>query len=293
MRAANNVDILIMTDGSEPQTSPHLLEGIKLKHASMPSAATLSHGYGYLSAGTLLRFQAPVELAEDYERLIYIDGDVILNAADLAPLLTIDLGDAVLGAVRSSMFWRPPGRRRKGYLSGLGITGGHRYFNAGLLVIDIARYNAASGAARLTNFVQDHPELCWFNDQSALNHVFQDQWAELSPIWNWQLSAQGNLLLMDEVAPRILHCTGALKPWNDTQRLLPRAGVAPFREMATLTGWDAFEDGHADGAPSQTQIADRAEALSNIAQSLEKWTRLVRPYLERRDFIDGPGPFAL
>lgn len=62
------------------------------------------------------------------------------------------------------------------------------------------------------------------NDQTLLNGVLKGDWAELSPVWNWQYSQRAQLFEAMTSA-NILHFIGPTKPWNALPgRLPPRFG---------------------------------------------------------------------
>ena len=65
-----------------------------------------------------------------------------MQGGDFAALLGVDLGARVLGAVRDNMQWRTPSRRPEQFRR-LRLPASP-YFNAGVLLIDVERFNAAS-----------------------------------------------------------------------------------------------------------------------------------------------------
>ena len=100
----------------------------------------------------------------------------------------VDLGGHVLGAVRDNTQWRSPGRRPEQFRR-LGITGAP-YFNAGMLLIDVARWNERELMGACVEFGRRHREKMIRHDQNLLNGTLQGDWAELSPVWNWQYTAR-------------------------------------------------------------------------------------------------------
>jgi hypothetical protein len=58
------------------------------------------------------------------------------------------------------------------------------------------------------------------HDQTLLNCVLKGDWAELSPVWNWQYTRASRLFESMEGA-HVVHFIGSLKPWRDPDRHLP------------------------------------------------------------------------
>jgi lipopolysaccharide biosynthesis glycosyltransferase len=182
------------------------------------------------------------EILPALDRVIYLDADV-LTVKTLSPLWCEDLDGVVLGAVRNVV---EPGMRP--HVASLGILDTRRYFNAGVLLIDLAAMRRARSWDRISEFVhQVNEPLTWF-DQDALNVVFADDWKPLDPRWNvqnsfwgwrdWAIEVFGQEDLTGAVDdPAILHFEGPsiCKPWH---YLCPH----PYRGLylATLadTPWD-------------------------------------------------------
>ena len=125
-------------------------------------------------------------------RAVYLDSDVLVRG-DLSRLLETPLNGAALGAVRDYAIattthpW-----------SGLEEQAApHPYLNAGVLVIDLARWRATGLGDRALRFsAQPHPEPSW-DDQGMLNAVVEN-WHELDPTWNVQLL---NLAVLERLPP--------------------------------------------------------------------------------------------
>ena len=76
--------------------------------------------------------------------------------------------------------------------------------------------------ARSAAFARDHLAPLG-RDQALLNGVLRGDWAEMSPLWNWQFTwASSHLLGMAD--PFVVHFIGPLKPW-----LAEAAGAVPTR----------------------------------------------------------------
>ncbi|MFC7702589.1 glycosyltransferase family 8 protein [Plastorhodobacter daqingensis] len=173
-----------------------------------------------LPRSTYLRLWVAEALAPDYDRILYLDADMFLEAGDPGLLLDLDLGPHAVAAVRDMQQWSTP-LKEVSEFKAMGWPAAP-YFNAGLMLIDTTRFQADRVLARALEFRTAHPDAVHHHDQSLLNCVLRGNWAELSPVWNWQWVAKRPLFALWSGA-RLVHFVGHLKPWND-----PR-GVYPLR----------------------------------------------------------------
>jgi len=159
-----------------------------------------------------LRLALPQALAADYDRILYLDADIFVQGGDFTALLGLDLGNHPLGAVRDNIQWRTPERRAEQFRR-LGIPAAP-YFNAGLLLMDVARYNEMNLLDRCVELGRREASRMIRHDQNLYNAVLRGDWAELSPMWNWQYSWSARLFEAMRY-PHIVHFIGTLKPWAD------------------------------------------------------------------------------
>ena len=174
-----------------------------------------------------LRLALPAAFAGAYRRLLYLDADVFIQGGDFSRLLDLDLGGAAVAAVRDNSQWRTPGRRPDSFRR-LGLPASVPYFNSGVLLIDTAAFGAARVLERCLAFAAEHPPERIGLDQDLVNAVLRGDWAELSPVWNWQYTWASRLTEAMEGA-HVVHFIGPKKPWRHDGGELPPRFRAAYR----------------------------------------------------------------
>lgn len=180
-------------------------------------------------AAAYLRLLIPGAVAGCYRRILYLDSDIVPMSAGIDQLLDIDLLGAVIGAVRDNVQWRTP-RRRVPENRALGRPASP-YFNSGMLLIDVDRYQSERILGRCLQVLAKSPEAVLRHDQSLLNLALDGDWTELSPVWNWQYTWSSRFFA-DLVEPKLVHFIGPNKPWRDTACTLPPRFRRAYRMFA-------------------------------------------------------------
>jgi lipopolysaccharide biosynthesis glycosyltransferase len=162
---------------------------------------------------------------DDVERVLYIDTDIVFGL-DAGDLIRTDLGGATVGAVPNGNGDGDEDR----HIRRLGMRGS-RFFNAGVLLIDVRRWRELQIGKRVLEYCRMHPEQLFSLDQDALNVVLDLDWKELDESWNRWTSRAGS----GETA--VLHYTMTPKPWHVDYR-------GPFKDLfyghldrTALAGW--------------------------------------------------------
>lgn len=175
-----------------------------------------------------LRLALPEALRADYDRILYLDGDIFVQGGDFSRLLGADLGSHPIAAVRDNIQWRTP-ERRPVQFARLGLPGA-RYFNAGVVLMDTARCVDIDLLGRCVDLGRREAARMIRHDQNLFNAVLQGDWAELSPTWNWQYSWAARLFA-EMRTPNVVHFIGGTKPWRDS------VGDIPPRYLRTLSAF--------------------------------------------------------
>ena len=176
----------------------------------------------HLPASTWFRIIAVDSIPPGVERFVYLDVDVLVRQP-LNPLWEVDLQGQPLGAVRSVNYpsigtWGAFDHWRKH-----GLDPRLPFFNAGLLVVDVAAWRSTGTTARIIELMASGD--IHGGDQQSLNVALAGRWVELDPMWNQQTpllhDGRGGHLLYDDAtidrareSPAVIHFLDRPKPWH-------------------------------------------------------------------------------
>lgn len=199
----------------------------------------------YLPPMSYARLSLERHLAPDASRIVYLDADTLV-LDDLAPLASTPLGSAVVGAVPDDYLDAALAGRRP--LKHGGVPRVARYFNSGVLVIDVPKWRRGGVAERAIAYLAAHPRSP-FADQDALNVACDGAWHELAPRWNFQ---DHRVLRIDRMPaaqrPAIAHFVSTDKPWK------------PGGDSRNAAFYDGFRARTAYRRTVAHRLADLAEA---------------------------------
>jgi lipopolysaccharide biosynthesis glycosyltransferase len=159
---------------------------------------------GHATRATYLRLCIGALLPAALDRVLYLDSDIIIRG-DITNLFHMDLLGFPFGAVPDAV--EDADRKIRTKIS-LGATA--RYFNAGVLSIDLPRWRSFDIEARAISYCRSNGDAITWWDQCALNHVVNGQFYVLDEKWNFQSKSSRRHLR----SALIIHFTGAIKPWH-------------------------------------------------------------------------------
>jgi lipopolysaccharide biosynthesis glycosyltransferase len=168
--------------------------------------------WGRVTALTYARLSLGEYLPSESRPVILLDSDALV-LTDIGQLPAIDLEGAIAAVTQDPYI---PFLSSAGGLlnhAALGLKPDAKYFDAGVMLIDIGRWRAAGVGPRALAFIQRHKRTLQQYDQDALNAVLAGRWKELDPRWQVHPRAANSLggPTLDE--PYIVHFSGLLKPW--------------------------------------------------------------------------------
>lgn len=185
------------------------------------------------------RLWAAEFFAEDVERVLYLDSDIVVLGS-IAPLWRADLGGALLGAVDI------PSSDRG--MMHLGLRAEDGYFNSGVLLIDLKQWRETRALDLVLAYVAANPELMMRDvDQEALNACFHGRRKRLDYRWNviwlfylelppsFELSPVEIEMVKQEA--RIIHFNGTSKPWS---YFCPHPRKGEYERYLRMTEWRDF-----------------------------------------------------
>ncbi|MDE2385519.1 MAG: glycosyltransferase family 8 protein [Alphaproteobacteria bacterium] len=200
------------------------------------------------SAATYLRLTLNHILPPNYNRVLYLDSDV-LACAPLKSLFEQDLSGKCLGAVedfQSFPNWRGGDAKHP---KKIGLPSGARYFNAGMLLLDWQQTLQKNMLQKCIDLILEKlvaNQRFKFHDQDALNLVFAKDWQRLPQRYN-VISVLSDYF-QDGIVIR--HFTKDHKPWHNV-RIIGNSEAREFyrRALADSPWASFFESGRRRFAP--------------------------------------------
>lgn len=188
--------------------------GSKIVHHNIDDDANYVHfastlpSTKYISAVTYARLMFDRILGEDVSRVIYFDCDMLVRAP-VEELAEADLKGKPLAAVKDPHALRFSNGRDVNEIRDL-LDPADPFFNAGMLVIDLAKWRETDLTGQLYAMEKDGTLGRLAEDQQMLNYIFKRNWTPLDPLWNAQVCGK----VMEMLDPKNVHYTGPNKPWN-------------------------------------------------------------------------------
>ncbi len=164
--------------------------------------------HGFVSATSYARLLIPELLAQEKGRVLYLDCDTIVNG-DLSPLANLDMQGKPLAA------YAVPATRLGEWFASFGVSRDTPYCNAGVLLIDLARWKSDNIGGAVRALARNHPQFMRAMDQALLNAAIQGNFVKLDRTWNmYESTTKGYVTTpaADFEAARIIHYLGRYKP---------------------------------------------------------------------------------
>lgn len=168
------------------------------------------------SKNTFLRLLLPDVLPADVEKVLYLDGDIVVNDS-LLPLYRFDVSDAYIAAVKDPTIVFGAAHCRE-----LGLPEGYPYFNAGVVLMNIARIREDKMQRAFFDYIRQYMDII-DTDQDILNGTLYSAVKYLPPVYNYNFwmekDVAARLFSPEEIKavwhhPVIIHYIGPVKPWH-------------------------------------------------------------------------------
>jgi lipopolysaccharide biosynthesis glycosyltransferase len=249
--SSNRYDVIVFSQASEV-TETHKVwaqeRGIIFRDdMDMARLSEVKRFSGRLPPATLMKLQLGEHLSGQYDRLLYLDSDLTIHG-DVGAIFSLDTGNFEVAAVAAGRILLHLDDRRQretlDHFRALGMTEPYRYFNSGVLYIDVAKWNRSRLGERALDYIRNNPELCALPDEDALNAILDGRLAELAPIWNTGPPAGRRRATRSPAL--IVHYIGPDKPWRRygyRKRLFPdRSAYRLYETFLKDTPWPDWLD---------------------------------------------------
>jgi lipopolysaccharide biosynthesis glycosyltransferase len=245
---------LYIFDGGVPEEDKRRLaaswppEGLEIHWLPLDSAALsglpLWGVWPPITYADLLMGEA---LPESLHKAIWLDTEMIV-LADIGKLWNAGLDDLPLLAVQDLAIPYVSSRYGLARYRELGLAADAKYFNTGVMVVNLDWWRKNQVARKVLEYLRDHRESVHLLDQDGLNAVLGGRWGALDSRWNQIASIAGRRFLkvthLDAAQyrqvvddPWIIHYAGFWKPWRYHNRNPSRALYFHYLDMTAWSGW--------------------------------------------------------
>ena len=233
--------------------------------------------WGRMPVATYFKLAIPDLLPDSVAKAIWLDCDLIVMD-DVAKLWDQDISSAHAGAVQDSVVPLVSSACGIRFHQDLGIDPNAKYFNAGVMVVDVAAWRRDEIRRRATEYLRRYHESVTFWDQEGLNAALAGKWVEIGSGWNHNASIPGKSA-RGKATPSIVHFAGGLKPWSFRTAESLRSVYYEYLDRTAFAGWRP--------APSVSGLAlslyERSGLRSLVYPAENIGMRMIRR-LSRRDF---------
>lgn len=221
-----------------------LMSEIETAHQYCVKNSIESHKH--ISLASYYRLLIAEILPQKFTKVIYLDCDLVVKG-HLEEIWNIDIADKYVLAIPD--MWISSVSAHNGLLNyqELGIESDAKYFNAGVIVINMERWRSEKIFLQAIDYFKHNKSYVRFHDQDILNALLAGKWSELDPRWNvtpgiyeyscWQESPFTEDVynqLINE--PYIIHFAAGDKPWN-SQKTLMKEHFFHYVDMTEWSGW--------------------------------------------------------
>jgi lipopolysaccharide biosynthesis glycosyltransferase len=177
-------------------------EIVKINKAMIDSFP-INERLSYISKATYYRIFIGSLLPKEIKKVLYLDCDTIVEKP-LNELFSLSLDQHVLAAAED--------RAGVDCAKRMGLPKGFKYFNAGVMMINLEKWRSLDIEGRLLDYIKNNSDKLTYNEQDALNAVLYSEYYLISPKFNFQ--EYNNEIFTPHVEPYIIHYLGSPKPWS-------------------------------------------------------------------------------
>lgn len=202
-------------------------------HDDVLSSLKITHHFSNVNYYRLL---IPDIIPNEIMKVIYLDTDLLVRKP-LDTLWSTELTGKFLAAVEEEI--------STNHKKELGLSLNYKYFNSGVMLIDVEKWRNESLHRKVIRFVKENPEKIEYVDQDGLNAILDGDWVELPMNWNVQsnyfLTPGSQIRFADIIInSNIAHFTGnGTKPWQ--YRKEPHPFFNEYDLYRKKTPWNKYK----------------------------------------------------
>ncbi|HBL14337.1 MAG TPA: glycosyltransferase family 8 protein [Cyanobacteria bacterium UBA11162] len=202
---------------------------------------------GRIPIAAYYRLLIPDLLPAEFDKVIYLDCDLII-LEDLAKVWNLELDNHYILAAQDTTVPYISSPDGLANYKQLGISEQAKYFNSGVLAINLKKWREDNIADQAIKYVEENKQYIRWWDQDALNAVLVGKWGELDLRWNQMPNVYGDSFWQDPYFkhyhyddlvshPYIIHFATQLKPWRFECQHPAKDTFFYYLDQTLWSGW--------------------------------------------------------
>jgi len=227
--------------------------------------------WGRLPICVYNKLLVPDVLPEETHTALWLDSDTLV-LGDISPLWDEGTGDHTVRAVQDSIVPLVSSDMGVARYRELGLRADAKYFNCGVLLINVARWREQQVSERALDYLKTYARDVAFLEQEGINAVLSNGCGPLDPQWNWSVSVGGSIRQrsVDERV-KIAHFSGNLKPWKHDGGNPYYALYYEYIDRTVFAGFRPRRRWHTAALRSYEQAAFRRMLLPSEQWGIKMW----------------------
>lgn len=187
------VEVYIVDDNIAIQNVKRIIDSLRLDKMhlnwipikdTIPEDISLPFVNNSYPLNIFIRLLIPHFISARIKKIIYFDVDMIM-LSDISDLWNINIGDYVVGAISDTIgpIVKTIGNGIENYLE-LGLDPNPKYFNSGLLVINVEKWREENITQRTLDVIHANKKYATLSDQYGLNITLTKRWYEIDSSWS-------------------------------------------------------------------------------------------------------------
>jgi lipopolysaccharide biosynthesis glycosyltransferase len=192
-KSPEHIHFFILDDGISARNKSKLERSVSpavftihwlLKDEVIPEGMSIPYDNSSYPLIIHMRMFIPYFIPAEYEKVIYMDVDMIVND-DISKLWETDLQEFIIAAVIDVRIRKFDSHSAVRNYRELGFDSETKYFNTGLLLMDTRKWREKDLTPKIFRCIDDNREFANYPDQYGLNVIFAGQWLEIDTKWSW------------------------------------------------------------------------------------------------------------
>jgi lipopolysaccharide biosynthesis glycosyltransferase len=192
-KTGEHILFFILDDGISRRNKNRLIKSVSpdmftirwvAKNSVIPRGMNIPYDNSSYPLIVHMRMFIPYFIPEEYEKVIYMDVDMIVNG-EISELWHTDLKEFTIGAVIDVRIREFGSRTAIANYRELGFEASTRYFNTGLLLMNNKRWREQDLTPKIFECIEANRLYANYPDQYGINVIFANNWLEIDTRWSW------------------------------------------------------------------------------------------------------------